>query len=394
MRNLFLILCLLVAVQVSCAQTYHPADSVVVIRMMDDMLALKNKDIKKQDSLLQAAINLSQKIKRNDYLVRFYHLWSALRLQQNEYKEATRLCRKAIDAGRKASLENTISFRDATTHLAMCYSYMNKKDSTLRWVEYGKNLSRLAKDKFNYSILLTLEAINRTGDLTDKQVEILYDSAVTTATYTDNPHDDMMAGFNKAYFLKINAKQDWVRSIETLTALQKLIDHPALSVNKGKPYHRVAFWFRSAKVSVYAELSSLYFQLSDLGNACYYQEEIVKEYRRIGNYTYLPYLWSDLAMYETFRENAEKVKQIYDSCRLLIRQHFKKEDIPIPSFYYAGGWLAEQKKAMKKPFLCIRKHRPQQSRYFMWQVLHCSGRMQRLAGMQKLIHCASSSMIK
>ncbi len=344
MRSLFLVLCLLVAAQLSFAQSYNPADSATVIRIIDNMVALNNTDIKKQDSLIQEAIQLSAKLERKDYLLKFYHLWSALKLQQNEYRQAIDLCQKAINAAKEASLENDISFRDAVTQLTMCYSYMNKEDSCIRWAVYGKDLCRQAKDDFNYSILQTLEAINRTGDWSDKRIEALYDSAIMLATYTDNPHDDMMAGFNKAYFLQVTAKQDWVRSIETLTALQKIIDHPGLTVNKTKPYHRVPFWFRSARVSVYAELSHLYFQLSDLDDACYYQEEIVKEYRRIGNYTYLPYLWSDLAMYETFRGDAQKVKHIYDSCRLLIREHFKKEDIPIPSFYYAGGWLAEQKR--------------------------------------------------
>ena len=355
MRSLFLVLCLLVAAQLSFAQSYNPADSAAVIRIIDNMVALNNKDIKKQDSLVQEAIQLSAKLERKDYLLKFYHLWSALKLQQNEYRQAIDLCQKAINAAKETSLEKDISFRDAVTHLTMCYSYMNKQDSCIRWAVYGKNLCRQAKDDFNYSILQTLEAINRTGDWSDKRVETLYDSAIMLATYTDNPHDDMMAGYNKSYFLQVTAKQDWVRSIETLTALQKIIDHPGLSVNKTKPYHRVPFWFRSARVSVYAELSHLYFQLSDLDDACYYQEEIVKEYRRIGNYTYLPYLWSDLAMYETFRGDAEKVKHIYDSCRLLIREHFKKEDLPIPSFYYAGGWLAEQKKNYEEAILLYQK---------------------------------------
>jgi two-component sensor histidine kinase len=348
MKKLLLTLCLLVKAHIGFAQTHNPADSASVIRLVDDMLALKNKDIRKQDSLIQAAISFSKHLERNDYLVKLYHFWSALKLQQNEYRQAIDLCQKAINAANESSLENDVSFRDAVTHLTMCYSYMNKQDSCIRWAVYGKELCMQAKDIFNYSILQTLEAINRTGDWPDKRVETLYDSAIMLATYTDNPHDDMMAGYNKAYFLQVTAKQDWVRSIETLTALQKIIDHPGLSVNKVKPYHRVPFWFRSARVSVYAELSHLYFQLSDLDDACYYQEEIVKEYRRIGNYTYLPYLWSDLAMYETFRGDAEKVKHIYDSCRLLIREHFKKEDIPIPSFYYAGGWLAEQNNKYKE----------------------------------------------
>lgn len=343
MRNLFLVLCLLVAAQLSFAQAYNPADSASVIRIIDNMLALKNKDIKKQDSLIQEAIHLSQLLKRNDYLLKFYHLWSALKLQQNEYRLATDLGYKAVYIGKQASLEKDIFFRDAVTQLTMCYSYMNKQDSCIRWAAYGKDLCRPAKDDFNYSILQTLEAINHIGNRPDEEVETLFDSAVAFATQTGSPHDDMMAGYNKAAFLQIAGKKDWVRSIETLTALQSIIDHPDFYVNKNKPYHRVPFWFRGARASVYRELSRLYFQLSDLGDACYYQEEIVKEYHRNGNYSYMPYVWSDLAEYETFRDDEAKVKHIYDSCKLLIRKHYKKEDIPIPSFYYAGGWLAEQK---------------------------------------------------
>jgi two-component sensor histidine kinase len=350
-----MILYLFISAQVSYSQSHYPADSATAIRIIDDMLALNNSDIKKQDSLIQEAIILSQGLERNDYLVKFYHLASALKLQQNEFHLATGLAQKAVQTGKQALLENDLSFRDAVTQLSLCYSYMNKQDSCIRWAEYGKELCRQVNDDFNYSILQTLQAINRTGDWPDKKVEALYDSAILLATNTDNPHDDMMAGYNKAYFLQVTAKQDWVRSIETLTALQKIIDHPGLTVNEVKPYHRVPFWFRSARVSIYAELSHLYFQLSDLDDACYYQEEIVKEYRRIGNYTYLPYLWSDLAMYETFRGNTEKVKHIYDSCRLLIREHFKKEDIPIPSFYYAGGWLAEQKKSYSEAIPLYKK---------------------------------------
>ncbi|HKZ65731.1 MAG TPA: sensor histidine kinase [Chitinophagaceae bacterium] len=329
--------------QTTFSQTYHPADSATVIRIINNMLALKNKDVKKQDSLIQEAINFSQRLKRNDYLVKFYHLWSALKLQQNEFLLATDLGQKAVHAGKQASLEKDISFRDAVTQLAMCYSYINKQDSCISWVIYGKDLARVAKDDFNYNILQTLEAINCIGIRPDEEVEGLFDSAVVLARQTSNPHDDMMAGYNKAAFLQIAGKKDWVRSIEALTSLQNIIDHPGFLTNKTKPYHRVPFWFRGARASLYRELSRLYFQLSDLGDACYYQEEIVKEYHRNGNYTYMPYVWCDLAEYETFRNDEAKVKHIYDSSKLLIRQHYKKAEINFPSFYYAGGWLAEQK---------------------------------------------------
>src|SRR3990170_3177783 len=112
MRSFFLVLCLCITVQTTFSQTYHPADSATVIRIINNMLALKNKDVKKQDSLIQEAINFSQRLKRNDYLVKFYHLWSALKLQQNEFLLATDLGQKAVHAGKQASLEKDISFRD------------------------------------------------------------------------------------------------------------------------------------------------------------------------------------------------------------------------------------------------------------------------------------------
>lgn len=343
MRKLLLILCLFLTVQKIFSQLLPPADSAVVIGLVDDMLALKNRDVRKQDSLIQAAINLSKRLKRNDYLVKLYHFWSALKLQQNEFRLSADLALKAVETGKQALAQKNISFRDAVTQLTMCYSYLNKKDSCISWALYGKSLCRLENDDFNYSVLQTLEAINRMGIDPDEDVEKLFDSAVIIAKQTANPHDDMMAGYNRSAFFQMSGSRDWVRSIEALTSLQTIIDHPDFLSNNNKPYQRVSFWFRGARTSLYRELSLLYFQLSDLGDACYYQEEIVKEYHRTGNYTYMPYVWSDLAEYETFRNDEAKVKHIYDSCRLLIRQHYKKDEIAVPSFYYAGGWLAERK---------------------------------------------------
>ena len=168
MRSLLLTLCLMTA-HICFSQTPHPADSAAVIRVIDNMLALKNKDIKKQDSLLQKAIDISRQIKRPDYQVKFYHLWSALKLQQNELQLATDLAQKSIQIGKQGSLENDVCFRDAVTQLTMCYSYINKPDSCISWAEYGKRLCRVANDDFNYSILQTLEAINRIGHGPDRQ---------------------------------------------------------------------------------------------------------------------------------------------------------------------------------------------------------------------------------
>src|SRR5688572_14303642 len=102
MRNLLMILYLFISAQVSYSQSHYPADSATAIRIIDDMLALNNSDIKKQDSLIQEAIILSQGLERNDYLVKFYHLASALKLQQNEFHRATGLAQKAVQTGKQA----------------------------------------------------------------------------------------------------------------------------------------------------------------------------------------------------------------------------------------------------------------------------------------------------
>lgn len=348
MRTLSLILGLLITANSVFPQSPRAVDSSDVIRVVDEMLAIRNKDIRKQDSLIGEAIRLSEQLDRNDYLLKLYNFWSVLKLQQNEYHLATDLSSRALNAAKGTKLEKSVFFRDAVTQQTLCYFYLGKQDSCINWAIYGKSLCQPAGDAFNYSVILTLEAINRMSSWPAERVEILFDSAIRLARQTPSPHDDMMAGYNKAAFLKTAGKKDWVRSIEALTSLQEIIDHPDFVSARDKPYQRVPFWFRGARPSLYRELSQFYFQLSNLGDACYYQEEIVKEYKRTGNYAYLPYVWSDLAEYETFRDDKQKVKHIYDSCSLLIREYYKKDEIPIPSFYYAGGWLAEQDNDFRK----------------------------------------------
>ena len=347
MRELFLILCLLAIECSAHTQPPRAADSLDVIRVVDEMLAVRNRDIKKRDSLLSESIRVSSIIGRKDYLLKLYNLWSVLKLQQNEYRLATDLSLTSVNLVVGTPLQESVFFRDAVTQLTLSYTYLGKNDSCIYWAEYGRRLCRQQKDNFNHSVLLTLEAISRMNDWPENRVEKLFDTAISLARTTPSRHDDMMAGYNKAGFLKAAGKKDWVRSIETLTSLQEIIDHPEFSSVKDKPYERVPFWFRGARPSLYRELSQVYFKLSNLGDACYYQEEIVKDYKNTDNYAYLPYVWSDLAEYETFRNNKQKVKHIYDSSSLLIRQYHKKEEIPIPSFYYAGGWLAEQEGDLK-----------------------------------------------
>lgn len=352
---MLLILCLLITASPVFPQSSRQADSTAVIRLVDEMLAIKNRDIKKQDSLIGEAIRLSKQLQRNDYLLKLYNLWSVLKLQQNEYRLATDLSYQAVDLTKGGILEKSVFFRDVVTQLTMCYSYLGRQDSCINWALIGKGLCKKAGDDFNYSVLLTLEAINRMAGWPAEKVELLFDSAVHLAKKTPSPHDDMMAGYNKAAFFKAAGNKDWVQSIESLTSLQEIIDHPDFLSVKNKPYVRVPFWFRGARPSLYRELSQLYFQLSDLGDAVYYQEEIVNEYKRTGNYTYLPYVWCDLAEYETFRNDKAKVKHIYDSSRLLIQQRYKKDEIAIPSLFYSGGWLAENDNKYKEAITLYQK---------------------------------------
>lgn len=355
MRPVVLILYLLINVFSCFAQPSQGVDSSGVIRLIDKMLAIKNRDISMQDSLIGESVRLAKQINRHDLLLKLYSYWSTLKLQQNESNQAGHLSTLAIDAARGTRLEKTVFFRDAVTQQALCYSYLGKADSCISRAVYNKTLSIQAGDHFNHSVVLTIEAINRIGTWPAEKVEILFDSALLLAKKTASPHDDIMAGYNKAAFLKIAGQKDWVRSIEALTSLQEIIDHPDFVSARHKPYDRVPFWFRGARPSVYRELSYFYFQLSNLGDACYYQEEIVKEYKRTGNYAYLPYVWSDLAEYETFRNDEKKVRHIYDSSALLIREYYKKNEIPIPSFYYAAGWLAERENDFKNAILFYQK---------------------------------------
>ena len=342
MRKLFLILHLELMVFCCLAQGLHPSDSLQVIRIVDEMLDLKNTDIKKQDSLINQAITVAGKINRKDYQLKLYNLWSVFKLHQNEFALSRDLAQKALQVASGTELEKTVWYRDAITQMTLCYHYLGYADSSMQTGNYGKRLCIAAGDDFNRSVLLSLEAINQAETWPAEKVELLFDSAAALASRTPSPHDDIMAGYNKASFLKIGGKKDWVRSIEALTSLHTIIDHPDLAVNRIKPYDRIPFWFRGARHTLYRELSQIYFQLGDIGDACFYQEQIVNEYKRTKNFAFLPYAWCDLAEYETFRNDYEKVQHIYDSSRLLIQQIYKTDEITLPSFFYAGGWLAEK----------------------------------------------------
>jgi len=317
------------------------ADTSQIIHWVEQAIVHKN-DVTRQDSLLRLAMDRSTGAELYDYQMRIYQLHSFLKQMQNDLALAEKLAVEAVQTGiRHPDLQQSISFHDAITNLALCYTYTDKRDSLLQWIRRGKKLCK-GNDHFNYSVLLSLEAIASVHVQPDAHVEALFDSAIMLAKTTANPHDDIMAVFNKSEVLRAIGGSDWGKSIELLTSVQDIIDDPALTRFMPRINERIAFFYRNARTSLYHSLSSAYFLLSDADNACYYQELIVNDYKERNNLAYLPYVWCDLAEYETFRGNRKKVAHIYDSALLLIRQHYKKESIPFPSFYYVAGWLAEQ----------------------------------------------------
>ncbi|HET9430951.1 MAG TPA: sensor histidine kinase, partial [Chitinophagaceae bacterium] len=339
------------------AQSPPPAaaDTTVIIQLVGQSLAPTGNTFSRQDSLLQLAISRSEKAGRNDYRMRLYHLWSFLKQQQSENRLAVNYGIQAVkSAQNNPALQANISYRDAVTNLAISYLYIDKPDSSLYWALVGKNLSG-DKDLFNYSVLLSIEAIVNAVKSIPARALVLFDSATNMARSTSNPHDDVMAAFNKAEFLRSSGEKDWVKSVELLTSMQSLIDHPQLNNFTSTPHLRMPFFYRKARNTLYHNLSIAYFYLFDLEDASYYLNLVVENYKNTNNFTYLPYPWTMLAEIETFRGNRKLVKHIYDSSLHLIKQNTNRETIPYPSFFYTAGWLAEQDQEYQRAVAAYRE---------------------------------------
>lgn len=295
-----------------------------------------------QDSLLLGAAKLAQENNLLLHKIRLYQLLSFLKQQQNELDLALHFAKLAIAVGESdRQIHEEETFRDAVTNLALCYHYKYQIDSSQHWINVGKKLAH-SKDTFNYSILLSIEALNGIGIMPDRKIEILFDSAIRLASRTESPHDNIMAIFNKSDFLKVHENGDWRNSLELLISTHEIIDNPQLKYQHLKPYERMPFFYRQARNTLYRMLSVAYFSLSDVDNACHYQRLIADDYLNNGNFVYLPYVLSDLAEYETFRSGKEQISILYDSVVQLVNTYNKKESIPFPSFFYAAGWLFEQ----------------------------------------------------
>lgn len=303
-------------------------------------LLVREPSTPKQDSLLQLAIDEAQKTGRDDYQMRLYHLWSFMKVQQSDYTRGIAYAKKAVDIGFSSpQLKNDVSFRDALVQLVLAYGYMGKADSSWYWIDYAIPLCR-DRDPFNHSLLLSLSGVRESERGRMRESAACFDQAIALAKKTPNPHDDVMSLFNKAELLL--SQGDWGGALSVATSFQDRLDDPALGSVPEDPVVRMPFMFRNAKHSLYRTLAVAYFNLSDIDDACYYQSKIVDAYKARENYRYLPYVWCDLAEMETFRSPVDKVKPIYDSCRQLIKDYAGTNEIPFHSFYYTGGWLAEQ----------------------------------------------------
>lgn len=331
---------------VCCIQAQvKPADSTAVIQLISQSGKLGAKNKQAQDSVIEAAIKLAAAINRPDYLLRFYNHWSFQRVVQNEFREAISLCHKGMAVAKNNTpLQNNVSYRDMVAHIAMCYLYIGEKDSSLYWTKTLKQLSQKHFDNFNLSIAYVFEAINNVHVLPDETVIALFDTAATIAQKTTNLHDDALALYNKGYFLQDKKQKDWPGAVTAYTSLKNLIADESMDEYQVKVHERVPFWFRNVKLTLYGSLATLYYYLANLDDASYYQELAYREQVQHNNYMYLPYGWSTLAEIETFRNDYKKVKHIYDSCIVLLKQYHKTTDAPIASLYFAKGWLYEQEK--------------------------------------------------
>ncbi|MCI0750482.1 MAG: hypothetical protein L0Y35_01465 [Flammeovirgaceae bacterium] len=294
-----------------------------------------------RDSFLILAINKSEQIHRIDYQVRLYQLLSFFKQQRNEFREAVKFGREAVNlALTQPELKKQVIVRDAITNLTLCYSYFENFDSTYYWTNFGKRLAKRYHDNFNYSLLLSLQALTDTR-LKREGVDALYDSAIFFAKHTPSLHDDVMAAFNKVSYMQEQSANAWGASLELLTSFEGDIDNPDFKVTPRKPYERNSFTYRDPKSTLYALLGITYIQLLDVDNACYYHQKIYNTYKKQNN-LFLPYVMCDLAEYESFRANDKRAIQLFDSARVLIKQTTGKDSFDYASFYYMRGWIAEQ----------------------------------------------------
>jgi two-component sensor histidine kinase len=341
-----LVLLFILLVKVGGAYTQvRPADSAAVIQLISQSGKLGAKNKQAQDSVIQAAITLAAKINRPDYLLRFYNHWSFQRVVQNEFREAITLCQQGIAVAKNNTvLQNNVSYRDIVAHMAMCYLYVGNRDSSLYWIKTLKQQSQKHKDPFNTSIAYVFEAINNVHVLPDETVIALFDTAASIAATTTNLHDDALAIYNKGYFLQDKKQKDWPGAVTAYISLKNLIADESMDEYQVKVQERVPFWFRNVKLTLYGSLAKVYYYLANLDDACYYQELAYQEQVNKHNYNYLPYGWGTLAEMEVFRNDYKKVKHIYDSCMVLLSTYHQTTDVPIPSLYFAKGWLYEQEK--------------------------------------------------
>lgn len=344
-------------VPVCCLQAQAtPSDSTAVIQLISQSGKLGAKNKQAQDSVIAAAISLAANIKRPDYLLRFYNHWSFQRVIQNEFREAISLCLKGMAVAKNNTiLQQNVSYRDMLAHVSMCYLYIGEKDSSLYWAKTLKQLSQKHNDYFNLSIAYVFEAINNVHVLPDETIIALFDTAANIAQKTINLHDDALALYNKGFFLQDKKQKDWPGAVTAYISLKNLIADESMEEYQVKIHERVPFWFRNVKLTLYGSLARVYYYLANLDDACYYQELAYREQVQHNNYMYLPYGWSTLAEIQTFRNDYKKVKHIYDSCIVLLKQYHKTADAPIPSLYFAKGWLYEQEKNAVQAELSYKK---------------------------------------
>lgn len=341
-RLVFIFFCLLFSVSKVFSQDAE-ADTSYIIKLINQATTFNVKNKKEQDSIVKEAINYSQKINRYDYALRLYNYWSFQRVLQNEYRDALALCYQGLAVvNDDATLQKNVSYRDMLAHTAMCNLYSGNKDTAVYWVEKLKHLSRQYRDSFNLSIAYVFDAISKVGVMPDKHVISLFDTAASFARTTPNLHDDALAIYNKGYFLQDKKVKDWPGAVTAYISLNNIIADESMEEYRVKIHERVPFWFRGVKTTLYGSLAKVYYYLANLNDACYYQELAHREELNKGNYVYLSYIWATLAEMEVFRNDYRKVKHIYDSCIVLLRKYHETTDVPIPSLYFAKGWLYEQ----------------------------------------------------
>ncbi|HVZ25081.1 MAG TPA: hypothetical protein VG842_03460, partial [Sediminibacterium sp.] len=335
-------------------QVPFPADlpDTIAIKKSVDRLFLTSHSIPAEDSLFGRVIQASKHLQLPAWEIRFFNSWSQQKVSQAVYPAANSLISAALDiAAKNPGLLTTLDYRDALVQKSLVLFYLSSWDSCLFYSRKASQLSHAQGDYFNESISLT--QIANVYGITQKnpdQIEPLYLQAQALAQKTATLHDDVMMLHNYSYYLKTAPRYDLKKSMEILISMQPFSQEKELTQNSSMPYRRAPFFYRSAHLQLLQQLSEDYYYLGDFEQARNYAAAIIQTKQAAGGYIYLPYLLMQRIFLATYLEQPFVVQKELDSAVRLYRKNFKRDEIPLPVYYYVKGWLAEQDNQLSTAF--------------------------------------------